>query len=143
MSSWRQLDAYLGDLTHRLGGQAYVFSDAGNLQLSPPTLHAAERLAGFDRACATVRSTFGPDCLHSGKWRRHQHHEPNNWFVAEKVLTSYHFIVLFDEEYVNDEWIAATLDHARPVLAELIPGLPPLDGGGRSAAEAAAEGPET
>jgi hypothetical protein len=133
MSSWRQLDSYLGDLTHRLGGQVYVFSDGGKLQLSPPREHHGPRLASFERACATVRSIFGADCLHNGKWRRHLHHEPDNWFVAEKVLSTYHLIVLFDEEYVNDEWIGATLDHARPVLAGIIPTLPPLDGGGRAA----------
>jgi hypothetical protein len=133
MSSWRQLDAYLGDLTHRLGGQAYIFSDGGKLQLSPEAPHEGARLAAFERACATVRSIFGPDCLHNGKWRRHLHHEAANWFVAEKVLAAYHLIVVFDDEYVNDEWIAATLDHARPVLAGIIPTLPPLDGGGRGA----------
>jgi hypothetical protein len=133
MSSWRQLDSYLDDLTHRLGGQAYVFSDGGKLQLSPREPHGGARLASFERACATVRSIFGADCLHNGKWKRQLHHEQDNWFVAEKVLSAYHLIVLFDEDYVNDEWIAVTLDHARPVLAGIIPTLPPLDGGGRGA----------
>jgi len=56
-----------------------------------------------------------------------------NLLAIAGVLAAYHLIVVFDEDYVNDEWIGATLDHARPVLAGLIPTLPPLDGGGRSA----------
>ena len=134
MSTWLQLDSYLDDLAHRLGGQAYIFSDGAKLQLSPPRPHDPESLRLFDRACGTVRSIFGPDCLHSGKWRRHLHHEEGNWFVAESVLAAYHLIVVFDADYVTDEWIGVTLDRARPVLAGIIPTLPPLDGGGRAAA---------
>jgi hypothetical protein len=134
MSSWKQLDMYLGELTHKVGGQAYVFSDGGKLQLSPPQTHDPERLKAFDRACDTVRGIYGADCLHSGKWKRHLHHEEGNWFVAEQVLAAYHLIVLFDADYTTDEWIGGILDHARPILADLIPTLPPLDGGGRSVA---------
>jgi hypothetical protein len=134
MSSWKQLDGYLGALAQRVGGQAYVFSDGGKLQLSPPAPHPPERQAQFERACDTVRSIFGADCLHSGKWKRHLHHEAGNWFVAEQVLAAYHLIVLFEDDFTTDEWIGVILDHARPVLAGLIPTLPPLDGGGRSVA---------
>src|SRR3954454_24297625 len=134
MSSWPQLDSYLVDLTHRLGGQAYVFSDGGKLQLSPAEPHEGSRAASFERPCFTVRAIFGPECLHNGRWKRHLHHERGNWFVAEKVLAAYHLIVVFDEDYVNDEWIDVTLDHARPILAGIIPTLPPLDGGGRGMA---------
>jgi hypothetical protein len=134
MSSWRQLDSYLADLTHKVGGQAYVFSDGGKLQLSPPETYGEDRLALFNRACDTVRAIFGPDCLHSGKWKRHLHHKRDNWFVAEPVLAAYHLIILFDADFTTDEWIGATLEHARPILADLIPTLPPLDGGGRTVA---------
>jgi len=134
MSSWKQLDVYLKELTHKVGGQTYVFSDGGKLQLSPPKPHEAQQLARFDRACDSVRAVHGADCLHSGKWKRHLHHEEGNWFVAEPVLAAYHLIVLFDADYTTDEWIGVILEHARPVLADLIPTLPPLDGGGRSVA---------
>ena len=134
MSSWKQLDGYLGELTHKVGGQAYVFSDGGKLQLSPPELPGTERLALFDKACDTVRAIYGADCLHNGKWKRHLHHEEGNRFVAEPVLAAYHLIVIFEADFTTDEWIGVILDHARPVLADLVPTLPPLDGGGRSVA---------
>jgi hypothetical protein len=128
MRSWEQLDHYLDGLTRRLGGMAYLFSDAGKVQLSPPRDHQASALVRFEQASATVRELFGADCFKRGRWKRHLHHQDGNWFMAEPLL-AYHLVVLFDAEYSDDVWLTHVMDHARPVLIDLIAGLPPLDGG--------------
>ena len=48
MSTWEQLDSYLDDLTRRLGGGDYLFSDSGNLKLSPPGDQRPEVIARFE-----------------------------------------------------------------------------------------------
>lgn len=131
MSSWEELDGYLEDLARRLGGVAYLFADSGKLKLSPPGEQAPELMERFERACAIIRETFGADCLGRGTWRRLLHHEAGSSFVAEPVLLAYHLIVVFPSEYTADEWVFRVLDRARPILAEIVSGLPPIDGGGR------------
>jgi hypothetical protein len=132
MSSWEDLDGYLKNLTRQVGGEAYIFSDSGKLVLSAEGHDAPWATSRFERAFATVEAEFGKDCLRRGSWRRRLHHEPNNWFLAEPVIKAYHLIVLFQSDYASDEWIARVLDKARPILAEIVVGLPPLDGGRRA-----------
>lgn len=136
MSTWEQLDAFLDSVTRRLGGDAYLLSDSSKLKLSPPDVQDDELMARFERGCQALREKFGIDCLRTGSWRRHFSHEPANWFVAEPVLTVYHLIVVFAEDYSSDVWLAHVLDQVRGDLGDMIAGLPPLDGGGRSAGAA-------
>jgi hypothetical protein len=132
MSTWEQLDTYLDGLTRRLGGAAYVFSDSGKLQLSPPGDLSKTLAPRFEGAVVTLRELFGKDCLKNGHWKRHLHHQDENWFIAEPVLSAYHLIVLLTEDYSADDWMKHVLDQARPILADIIARLPPLDGGRRA-----------
>jgi hypothetical protein len=135
-SAWAKLDIYLAGLTARLGGAAYLFSDSSKVQLSPPEDHAASLLARFERACRALQDLFGADCLARASLKRHLHREPHNWFAAEPVLAAYHLIVVYHDDFASDEWTAHFLDHARPVLEDLVTDLPPLDDGhGRAAAQ--------
>jgi hypothetical protein len=136
VSTWEQLDSYLGGLTHQLGGMAYIFGDGGLLQLSPEGPHDPALVARFEQACRTVKEVFGPDCLKTGHWKRHIDDAAANRFVAEPVLSAYHLIVLFEDQLTSTEWMVHALDHARPILAGIISGLPPLDGGRRAGSAA-------
>jgi hypothetical protein len=136
LSTWVQLDSFLKSLVRRLGGESYLFADSGKRTLSPPDGHAERRMERFERACASLREAFGPDCLKTGVWHRHLSHEPGNCFVAMPVLSVYHLIVLFDSDYSSDAWLAHVLDHVRRDLGDLVAGLPPLDGNGRAASAA-------
>jgi hypothetical protein len=135
-TAWDKLDIYLGGLTGRLGGAAYLFGDSGKVQLSPPEEHGPSFIARFERAYQTLEETFGQDCLARSTSKQHLHRQADNWFVAEPVLAAYHLIVLFNGDFAPDQWMAHLLDHERPVLEDLVTDLPPLDDGtGRAAAQ--------